>query len=148
MQVKLSARNLNLRVNVFVQVEKTRHYLLLREKLETTQRSGLESLSPCSSEESDSHSTSCVSSPLSADGASEDRSSPLETPSERQKELAVKVLYCSKLAPLESSTLETRWAAAFYIGWSEGWKATEKGVALIEVQGGDSMEEGFSRGSD
>lgn len=75
----------------FTQVEKTRHYLLLREKLETTQRLGLESLSPCSSEDSESRSTSCVSSPLSADGAPEGRTSPPETPSERQKELAVKV---------------------------------------------------------
>ncbi|XP_065266732.1 kinesin-like protein KIF1A isoform X11 [Emys orbicularis] len=80
------------KLSLLQEVEKTRHYLLLREKLETTQRSGLESLSPCSSEDSDSHSTSCVSSPLSADGASEGRSSPLETPSERQKELAVKCL--------------------------------------------------------
>uniref|UniRef100_A0A674J1P6 plus-end-directed kinesin ATPase n=1 Tax=Terrapene triunguis TaxID=2587831 RepID=A0A674J1P6_9SAUR len=80
------------KLSLLQEVEKTRHYLLLREKLETTQRSGLESLSPCSSEDSDSHSTSCVSTPLSADGASEGRSSPLETPSERQKELAVKCL--------------------------------------------------------
>lgn len=74
-----------------VQVEKTRHYLLLREKLETTQRLGLETLSPCSSEDSESRSTSCVSSPLSVDGAPEGRTSAPETPSERQKELAVKV---------------------------------------------------------
>ncbi|XP_038271659.1 kinesin-like protein KIF1A isoform X11 [Dermochelys coriacea] len=80
------------KLSLLQEVEKTRHYLLLREKLETTQRSGLESLSPYSSEDSDSHSTSRVSSPLSADGASEDRNSPLETPSERQKELAVKCL--------------------------------------------------------
>lgn len=77
------------------QVEKTRHYLLLREKLETTQRLGLETLSPCSSEDSESRSTSSVSSPLSVDGAPEGRISPTETPSERQKELAVKVLSCS-----------------------------------------------------
>lgn len=76
---------------VLIQVEKTRHYLLLREKLETTQRLGLESLSPCSSEDSESRSTSCVSSPLSADGAPEGRTPLPETPSERQKELAVKV---------------------------------------------------------
>lgn len=77
--------------DALTQVEKTRHYLLLREKLETTQRLGLETLSPCSSEDSESRSTSCVSSPLSADGAPEGRTSPPETPSERQKELAVKV---------------------------------------------------------
>ncbi|XP_021251831.1 kinesin-like protein KIF1A isoform X5 [Numida meleagris] len=80
------------KLSLLQEVEKTRHYLLLREKLETTQRLGLETLSPCSSEDSESRSTSCVSSPLSADGAPEGRTSPPETPSERQKELAVKCL--------------------------------------------------------
>ncbi|KAM9274914.1 kinesin-like protein KIF1A isoform 13-T13 [Cariama cristata] len=80
------------KLSLLQEVEKTRHYLLLREKLETTQRLGLETLSPCSSEDSESRSTSCVSSPLSVDGAPENRTSPPETPSERQKELAVKCL--------------------------------------------------------
>ncbi|XP_039247138.1 kinesin-like protein KIF1A isoform X26 [Pipra filicauda] len=80
------------KLSLLQEVEKTRHYLLLREKLETTQRLGLETLSPCSGEDSESRSTSCVSSPLSADGAPEGRTSPPETPSERQKELAVKCL--------------------------------------------------------
>ncbi|XP_068025528.1 kinesin-like protein KIF1A isoform X10 [Melanerpes formicivorus] len=80
------------KLSLLQEVEKTRHYLLLREKLETTQRLGLETLSPCSSEDSESRSTSCISSPLSADGAPEGRTSPPETPSERQKELAVKCL--------------------------------------------------------
>ncbi|XP_054691509.1 kinesin-like protein KIF1A isoform X7 [Grus americana] len=80
------------KLSLLQEVEKTRHYLLLREKLETTQRLGLETLSPCSSEDSESRSTSCVSSPLSVDGGPEGRTSPPETPSERQKELAVKCL--------------------------------------------------------
>ncbi|NXP92398.1 KIF1B protein, partial [Passerina amoena] len=80
------------KLSLLQEVEKTRHYLLLREKLETTQRLGMETLSPCSSEDSESRSTSCISSPLSADGAPESRNSPPETPSERQKELAVKCL--------------------------------------------------------
>ncbi|XP_075572900.1 kinesin-like protein KIF1A isoform X10 [Pelecanus crispus] len=80
------------KLSLLQEVEKTRHYLLLREKLETTQRLGLETLSPCSSEDSESRSTSCVSSPLSVDGVPEGRTSPPETPSERQKELAVKCL--------------------------------------------------------
>ncbi|KAM9279628.1 kinesin-like protein KIF1A isoform 7-T7 [Morus bassanus] len=80
------------KLSLLQEVEKTRHYLLLREKLEMTQRLGLETLSPCSSEDSESRSTSCVSSPLSVDGAPEGRTSPPETPSERQKELAVKCL--------------------------------------------------------
>ncbi|XP_064313059.1 kinesin-like protein KIF1A isoform X2 [Phalacrocorax carbo] len=80
------------KLSLLQEVEKTRHYLLLREKLEMTQRLGLETLSSCSSEDSESRSTSCVSSPLSVDGAPEGRTSPAETPSERQKELAVKCL--------------------------------------------------------
>ncbi|XP_060097975.1 kinesin-like protein KIF1A isoform X11 [Heteronotia binoei] len=80
------------KLSLLQEVEKTRHYLLLREKLETTQRSGLDSLSPSSSEDSDSRSTSYVSSPISADGTPEGRALPLDTPSERQKELAVKCL--------------------------------------------------------
>nr|XP_026650861.1 kinesin-like protein KIF1A isoform X11 [Zonotrichia albicollis] len=80
------------KLSLLQEVEKTRHYLLLREKLETTHRLGMETLSPCSSEDSESRSTSCISSPLSADGAPESRTSPPETPSERQKELAVKCL--------------------------------------------------------
>ncbi|KAM9032269.1 kinesin-like protein KIF1A isoform X14 [Sarcophilus harrisii] len=79
------------KLSLLQEVEKTRHYLLLREKLETTQRSGLETLSPCSSEDSESHSASCVSSPLS-DGTSETRATTLDIPSERQKELAAKCL--------------------------------------------------------
>ncbi|ERE82045.1 kinesin-like protein KIF1A isoform 2 [Cricetulus griseus] len=69
-------------------VEKTRHYLLLREKLETTQRPGPEALSLASSEDSESRSSSGASSPLSAEG----QPSPLEAPNERQRELAVKCL--------------------------------------------------------
>ncbi|XP_039212325.1 kinesin-like protein KIF1A isoform X21 [Crotalus tigris] len=80
------------KLSLLQEVEKTRHYLLLREKLETTQRLGLDSLSSSSSEESDSRSTSYVSSPISADGTPEGRPLPLDIPSERQKELAVKCL--------------------------------------------------------
>ncbi|XP_066477278.1 kinesin-like protein KIF1A isoform X5 [Tiliqua scincoides] len=80
------------KLSLLQEVEKTRHYLLLREKLETTQRLGLDSLSSSSSEDSDSRSTSCVSSPISADGTPEGRNLPLDMPSERQKELAVKCL--------------------------------------------------------
>ncbi|KAM3835483.1 kinesin-like protein KIF1A isoform 16-T16 [Vipera latastei] len=80
------------KLSLLQEVEKTRHYLLLREKLETTQRLGLDSLSSSSSEESDSRSTSYVSSPISADGTPEGKPLPLDIPSERQKELAVKCL--------------------------------------------------------
>ncbi|MBZ3888049.1 Kinesin-like protein KIF1A [Sciurus carolinensis] len=76
------------KLSLLQEVEKTRHYLLLREKLETTQRPGPEVLSPASSEDSESRSSSGASSPLSAEG----RQSPLEAPSERQRELAVKCL--------------------------------------------------------
>ncbi|XP_021566187.1 kinesin-like protein KIF1A isoform X5 [Carlito syrichta] len=76
------------KLSLLQEVEKTRHYLLLREKLETTQRPVPEALSPASSEDSESRSSSSASSPLSTEG----RSSPLEVPSERQRELAVKCL--------------------------------------------------------
>ncbi|XP_037705096.1 kinesin-like protein KIF1A isoform X15 [Choloepus didactylus] len=76
------------KLSLLQEVEKTRHYLLLREKLETTQRPGPEVLSPISSEDSDSRSSSGASSPLSAEG----RPSPLEVPTERQRQLAVKCL--------------------------------------------------------
>ncbi|XP_036349237.2 kinesin-like protein KIF1A [Ochotona princeps] len=75
------------KLSLLQEVEKTRHYLLLREKLET-QRPGPEVLSPSSSEDSESRSSSGASSPLSAEG----RPAPLEVPSERQRELAVKCL--------------------------------------------------------
>lgn len=76
------------KLSLLQEVEKTRHYLLLREKLETTQRPGPEVLSPASSEDSESRSSSGASSPLSAEG----QPSPLEVPNERQRELAVKCL--------------------------------------------------------
>ncbi|XP_053775295.1 kinesin-like protein KIF1A isoform X10 [Desmodus rotundus] len=76
------------KLSLLQEVEKTRHYLLLREKLETTQRPVPETLSPASSEDAESRSSSGASSPLSADG----RPSPLEAPDERQRELAVKCL--------------------------------------------------------
>ncbi|XP_057617961.1 kinesin-like protein KIF1A isoform X12 [Chionomys nivalis] len=76
------------KLSLLQEVEKTRHYLLLREKLETTQRPGPEALSPASSEDSESRSSSGASSPLSAEG----QPSPLEAPNERQRELAVKCL--------------------------------------------------------
>ncbi|XP_049629285.1 kinesin-like protein KIF1A isoform X6 [Suncus etruscus] len=74
------------KLSLLQEVEKTRHYLLLREKLEAAQRPGPEALFP--SEDTDSRSSSSASSPLSADG----RSPPDEAPSERQRELAVKCL--------------------------------------------------------
>lgn len=116
----------SLSLGACAQVEKTRHYLLLREKLETTQRLGMETLSPCSSEDSESRSTSCISSPLSADGAPEGRTSPPETPSERQKELAVKVTSCSKLS-LQAGSQEVA---------STGWLRVVAGESSRRVGGG------------
>uniref|UniRef100_A0A8C3MMV2 plus-end-directed kinesin ATPase n=1 Tax=Geospiza parvula TaxID=87175 RepID=A0A8C3MMV2_GEOPR len=109
------------KLSLLQEVEKTRHYLLLREKLETTQRLGMETLSPCSSEDSESRSTSCISSPLSADGAPESRTSPPETPSERQKELAVKVPSCSK--PRDSSQVGAIRAASKGSTYGQGGHA-------------------------
>lgn len=120
------------------QVEKTRHYLLLREKLETTQRLGLETLSPCSSEDSESRSTSCVSSPLSVDGAPEGRTSPPETPSERQKELAVKVCGC------EGTSLQHRQLMGMKLGRGFHGAAGACGRRKTKRSGSRRVEEGAS----
>ncbi|XP_061268879.1 kinesin-like protein KIF1A isoform X23 [Bos javanicus] len=76
------------KLSLLQEVEKTRHYLLLREKLEAAQRPGPETLSPASSEGSEAHGSSSASSPLTAEA----RPASLEAPSERQRELAVKCL--------------------------------------------------------
>ncbi|XP_006077207.4 kinesin-like protein KIF1A isoform X19 [Bubalus bubalis] len=76
------------KLSLLQEVEKTRHYLLLREKLEAAQRPGPEALSPASSEDSEAHGSSSASSPLTAEA----RPASLEAPSERQRELAVKCL--------------------------------------------------------
>uniref|UniRef100_A0A8B9W734 plus-end-directed kinesin ATPase n=1 Tax=Bos mutus grunniens TaxID=30521 RepID=A0A8B9W734_BOSMU len=76
------------KLSLLQEVEKTRHYLLLREKLEAAQRPGPETLSPASSEDSEAHGSSSASSPLTAEA----RPASLEAPSERQRELAVKCL--------------------------------------------------------
>ncbi|XP_070224742.1 kinesin-like protein KIF1A [Bos mutus] len=77
------------KLSLLQEVEKTRHYLLLREKLEAAQRPGPETLSPASSEDSEAHGSSSASSPLTAEAR---RPASLEAPSERQRELAVKCL--------------------------------------------------------
>ncbi|XP_074220776.1 kinesin-like protein KIF1A isoform X14 [Camelus bactrianus] len=76
------------KLSLLQEVEKTRHYLLLREKLEAAQRPGPEAPSPACSEDSEARSSSSASSPLTAEG----RPSSLEAPNERQRELAVKCL--------------------------------------------------------
>ncbi|KAJ1063935.1 hypothetical protein K5549_009247 [Capra hircus] len=76
------------KLSLLQEVEKTRHYLLLREKLEAAQRPGPEALSPASSEDSEAPISSSTSSPLTAEA----RPASLEAPSERQRELAFKCL--------------------------------------------------------
>ncbi|XP_042095546.1 kinesin-like protein KIF1A isoform X12 [Ovis aries] len=76
------------KLSLLQEVEKTRHYLLLREKLGAAQRPGPEALSPASSEDSEAPVSSSTSSPLTAEA----RPASLEAPSERQRELAFKCL--------------------------------------------------------
>lgn len=66
---------------LFSQVEKTKHYLLLREKLESTLLTGQESLLSCVTEE-------LSESPQPPDP---DQESSSEFTTERQRELAAKV---------------------------------------------------------
>uniref|UniRef100_UPI00398ECA6A kinesin-like protein KIF1A isoform X1 n=1 Tax=Pristiophorus japonicus TaxID=55135 RepID=UPI00398ECA6A len=77
------------KLSLLQEVEKTRHYLLLREKLETTLRSGCESVSSYTSEDlSESQSISSTYS-LHSTGSND---MPTYTTTERQKELAAKCL--------------------------------------------------------
>ncbi|KAM3850251.1 kinesin-like protein KIF1A [Diretmus argenteus] len=76
------------KLSLLQDVEKTRHYLLLREKLESTLLMGQESLLSCVTEElSDSPQPSEVSQDLS-----QDLSPGANVPTERQRELAAKCL--------------------------------------------------------
>ncbi|XP_069755444.1 kinesin-like protein KIF1A isoform X3 [Narcine bancroftii] len=79
------------KLSLLQEVEKTRHYLLLREKLETTLRSGYESVSSYTSEDL-SESQSISSSYSLHSTGSNDMSASSYTTTERQKELAAKCL--------------------------------------------------------
>ncbi|XP_036376868.1 kinesin-like protein KIF1A isoform X7 [Megalops cyprinoides] len=74
------------KLSLLQEVEKTRHYLLLREKLETTLMLGQESLSSCGSED---QGEACQS---SSENGSLGPSVTLDSPNERQRELAAKCL--------------------------------------------------------
>lgn len=70
---------------LFSQVEKTKHYLLLREKLESTLLMGQESLQSCITEE--------LNEPPQPAEAEHEVVSASEITTERQRELAAKVSY-------------------------------------------------------
>ncbi|XP_048109369.1 kinesin-like protein KIF1A isoform X22 [Alosa alosa] len=73
------------KLSLLQEVEKTRHYLLLREKLESTLLLGQESLLSCGSEE-------LCDSPFSSSDAGQGPSLGPDIPNERQRELAAKCL--------------------------------------------------------
>ncbi|XP_056102275.1 kinesin-like protein KIF1A isoform X29 [Rhinichthys klamathensis goyatoka] len=75
------------KLSLLQEVEKTRHYLLLREKLESTLLLGQESLLSCGSED-----LTESSSPSTHLGLGHSPGPGPETPNERQKELAAKCL--------------------------------------------------------
>ncbi|KAG7488372.1 hypothetical protein MATL_G00031880 [Megalops atlanticus] len=74
------------KLSLLQEVEKTRHYLLLREKLETTLMLGQESLSSCGSEDQGEAYQS------SSDNGTLGPSLTPDSPNERQRELAAKCL--------------------------------------------------------
>ncbi|XP_031758416.1 kinesin-like protein KIF1A isoform X6 [Xenopus tropicalis] len=80
------------KLSLLQEVEKTRHYLLLREKLEATLRGATESLTPSPIEEMLPLSPTCQPLQLTEVGSPRAEENPLETASERQKELAAKCL--------------------------------------------------------
>ncbi|KAJ8389624.1 hypothetical protein AAFF_G00118610 [Aldrovandia affinis] len=75
------------KLSLLQEVEKTRHYLLLREKLEATLLMGQDSLSSCGSEDL----SDCSQSSTDSSSAPAPSLAP-ESPTERQKELAAKCL--------------------------------------------------------
>ncbi|XP_043926966.1 kinesin-like protein KIF1A isoform X5 [Protopterus annectens] len=77
------------KLSLLQEVEKTRHYLLLREKLETAQKSGMESISSYVNE---SLNEPFTFSQISRSNSQDIQSPPNEVTSERQKELAAKCL--------------------------------------------------------
>ncbi|OCT81018.1 hypothetical protein XELAEV_18027832mg [Xenopus laevis] len=80
------------KLSLLQEVEKTRHYLLLREKLEATLRGATELLTPSPTEEMLPFSPTSQPIQLTEVGSPRAEENPLETASERQKELAAKCL--------------------------------------------------------
>ncbi|XP_072263888.1 kinesin-like protein KIF1A isoform X1 [Pyxicephalus adspersus] len=80
------------KLSLLQEVERTRHYLLLREKLESTLRGATDALTPSPSDEMPPLSPMCQLVQLTEEGSPQIEENPLETASERQKELAAKCL--------------------------------------------------------
>uniref|UniRef100_A0A8C1IYK5 plus-end-directed kinesin ATPase n=1 Tax=Cyprinus carpio TaxID=7962 RepID=A0A8C1IYK5_CYPCA len=91
------------KLSLLQEVEKTRHYLLLREKLESTLLLGQESLLSCGSED-----LTESSSPSTHLGLGHNPCPGPDTPNERQKELAAKVNQnvCVKLSQMSVTLLK------------------------------------------
>ncbi|XP_040204862.1 kinesin-like protein KIF1A isoform X3 [Rana temporaria] len=80
------------KLSLLQEVERTRHYLLLREKLESILRGATDTLTPSPSDEMPPLSPTCQLLQLTEEGSPQAEENPLETASERQKELAAKCL--------------------------------------------------------
>ncbi|XP_077344601.1 kinesin-like protein KIF1A isoform X11 [Lithobates pipiens] len=80
------------KLSLLQEVERTRHYLLLREKLESILRGATDTLTPSPSDEMPPLSPMCQLVQLTEEGSPQAEENPLETASERQKELAAKCL--------------------------------------------------------
>ncbi|XP_073437324.1 kinesin-like protein KIF1A isoform X5 [Dendrobates tinctorius] len=80
------------KLSLLQEVERTRHYLLLREKLEATLRGAPDSLTPSPTDEMLPLSPTCQMAPPQEEGSPNVEENPLEMASERQKELAAKCL--------------------------------------------------------
>ncbi|XP_056420667.1 kinesin-like protein KIF1A isoform X2 [Hyla sarda] len=80
------------KLSLLQEVERTRHYLLLREKLEATLRGATDTLTPSPTDEMLPLSPTCQLAQLQEEGSPNMEENPLEMASERQKELAAKCL--------------------------------------------------------
>ncbi|XP_069831593.1 kinesin-like protein KIF1A isoform X4 [Dendropsophus ebraccatus] len=80
------------KLSLLQEVERTRHYLLLREKLEATLRGATDTLTPSPTDEMLPLSPTCQLAQPQEEGSPNVEENPLEMASERQKELAAKCL--------------------------------------------------------
>lgn len=102
---------------LFSQVEKTKHYLLLREKLESTLLMGQESLLTCVTED--------LSESPQPPEVDQEVSSSSEITTERQRELAAKVRHHYRV-----STEFQVWLKEQLAGWEQQWFSKKKNIYM------------------
>ncbi|XP_075425643.1 kinesin-like protein KIF1A isoform X5 [Ascaphus truei] len=113
------------KLSLLQEVERTRHYLLLREKLEATLRGGTDPLTPSPSEEILPLIPMCHLAQITEEGSPHAADRPLDTASERHKELAAKCLR------LLTHTFNREYSYSHVCGSASESKLSEMSVTLL-----------------